>query len=124
MRVPALRNSGVRVQGKGAKLSNARLTWITENDSTERWIVASFGTFSVLWNFRRIKAARPSAVSDGAFTVCGHYNMLPRNERVVANAFLHDKYGAPQAKNALVIATEHKLYNAADEERDESSDFE
>lgn len=111
----------VRVQGENAKLSNAKLTWITDPATTERSIVASFGTFSVVWNFRQVKAATPSADSDG--TVCGHYRMVPAasNERVVANAFLHDKY-AQQAKNALVIATEHELYNA--DEEDESSDFE
>ena len=116
--------SALCVQGHAAKLSNARLTWVTEGDRQERWIVASCGMFSVLWNFRRVKAARPNAISDGAFTVCDHYTMLRRGEKVVANAFLHDDHAVvPQAKNALVIATEHRLYTA-DEDRDESSDFE
>jgi hypothetical protein len=95
------------------------VTWITENDLTERWIVASCGSFSVLWNFRRVKAQKPSVISSGCFTICSHYTMLAKSERVVENAFLHDKYAVtPQAKNALLVATEHRLYNCQDEDSD------
>ena len=114
----------MRVQGRTAKLRNARLTWVTDSDTLERWIVASCGTFSVLWNFRRVKAAQPNVISDGCCFICDHYTLLPRGEKVVANAFLHDKHAVmPQAKNALVIATERKVCTA-NEDRDEGSESE
>ena len=107
------------VQGADAKFSKARLTWITENDMTERWIAASCGRFSVLWNFRRVKAARPNVISSGALTICDHYTLIAKDEKVVENAFLHDKYAVtPQARNALLVATEHHLFNCQDEDSD------
>ena len=30
----------------------AHFTWVTEQGKQERWIVASCGNYSVLWNFR------------------------------------------------------------------------
>ena len=35
-----------------AKLGKGKFTWITEAGRQERWIVASCGSFTVLWNFR------------------------------------------------------------------------
>lgn len=104
-----------RVQGADAKFSRGRLTWITDNERTERWIAASCGRHTVLWNFRRVKAHRPSVVSSGAFTVTEHYTLMEKDERVVDNAFLHDRFAVtPQARNALLVATEHGLYNCVD----------
>jgi hypothetical protein len=34
------------------KLSKGKFTWITEAGRNERWIVASCGSYTVLWNFR------------------------------------------------------------------------
>lgn len=110
------------LQGPKAVLSKAKLTWITEDNMTERWIVASCGDYSVLWNFRRVKAQKPTVISHGAFTVCSHYVLIAKGERVVENAFLHDKYAvAPQAKNALIVATQNKVWNYRDD--DEDSNF-
>ena len=33
-------------------LSKGKFTWITEAGRSERWIVASCGSYTVLWNFR------------------------------------------------------------------------
>jgi hypothetical protein len=110
------------LQGKDAVFSRGKLTWVTEADVPERWIAASCGQYTVLWNFRRIKAHKPTVISSGAFTICDHYQMLKKDEKVVDNAFLHDRYASTrQAKNALVVATKHQVYNYLD---DESSDFE
>lgn len=37
---------------KGAPLTKGKFTWITESGRQERWIVASCGNYTVLWNFR------------------------------------------------------------------------
>lgn len=46
-----------RVLTGNAALKAARFTWVTApasaTDSAERWIVASCGWHTVLWNFRR-----------------------------------------------------------------------
>lgn len=37
---------------KNANLTKGHFTWITEQGRQERWIVASCGNYTVLWNFR------------------------------------------------------------------------
>jgi hypothetical protein len=45
--------------------------------------------------------------------------MIAKQDKVVDNAFLHDKYApTPQAKNALLVATRDTLYNCNDEDSD------
>ena len=44
-------------KAKGAPLVKGKFTWVTEQGKQERWIVASCGTYSILFNFRRVKAA-------------------------------------------------------------------
>jgi hypothetical protein len=36
---------------KGFK--NGRFTWVTESNNPERWIVASCGRYTVIWNFKK-----------------------------------------------------------------------
>lgn len=35
-----------------APLQKGKFTWVTESGREERWIVATCGQFTVLWNFR------------------------------------------------------------------------
>lgn len=42
---------------QGAPIQKGRFTWVTEADRKEKWIVASIGKYSVLWNFRWALAA-------------------------------------------------------------------
>ena len=35
-----------------APLRQGKFTWVTEAGRQERWIVASCGNYTVLWNFR------------------------------------------------------------------------
>lgn len=37
---------------QGAPLRQGKFTWVTEAGREERWIVASCGNYTVLWNFR------------------------------------------------------------------------
>lgn len=41
----------------GAPLRQGKFTWVTEAGRQERWIVASCGSNTVLWNFRRVPPA-------------------------------------------------------------------
>ncbi len=40
-----------------APLQKGKFTWITEAGRQERWIVASCGAYTVLWNFRWVSLA-------------------------------------------------------------------
>ena len=40
-----------------AALQKGKFTWITEAGRQERWIVASCGAYTVLWNFRWVGLA-------------------------------------------------------------------
>ena len=69
---------------KGAPLEKAKFTWITERGRQERWVVASCGTHTVLWNFRAVKVAEPEAgVSCGGLTTVTTYHLVKKNEAVV-----------------------------------------
>lgn len=41
-----------------APLQKGKFTWITEAGRQERWIVASCGAYTVLWNFRCVVSPR------------------------------------------------------------------
>lgn len=43
---------------KGAALEKGHFTWITEKGRQERWVVASCGNYTVLWNFRWERAVQ------------------------------------------------------------------
>lgn len=115
-------------QGKQAKLEKGKFTWITEQGSQERWIVASCGNFSVLWNFTEVKANRASdTVSHGGLATCTTYNIISKTESVVDSVFLHDRHTQTPLKHqagtesSLVVATTNYLWSCAED--DEDSDF-
>jgi hypothetical protein len=37
----------------GYAFKGAKFTWVTESDEYERWIAASRGEYSIMWNLRR-----------------------------------------------------------------------
>lgn len=37
----------------GFAFKSAKFTWVTESNEYERWIAASRGEYTVMWNFRR-----------------------------------------------------------------------
>lgn len=51
-RLLRLRPEDVVLTG-GRPLRGAKFTWVTEAGRTERWVVASCGRYSVVWNFKR-----------------------------------------------------------------------
>ncbi len=101
----------------GAPLEKARFTWITERGRQERWIVASCGNYTVLWNFRSVKVAEPEVISVGGLTTVTSYHLIPKSEHVVDSVFMHDKFSRTAAgagESAMVIVTDRKVYTAAD----------
>jgi hypothetical protein len=89
---------------RGAPFAKGRFTWVTSGDAQERFVAASVGTFSAVWNFRHVKAVTaPGAGS----TQCLEYNLIAKSDTVVDAGFMHDKYsvGARARDAQLVVAT-------------------
>lgn len=104
----------------GKPLEKAHFTWITERGRQERWIVASCGNYTVLWNFRSVKVAEPTVVSVGGLTTVTSYHLIPKSEHVVDSVFMHDRYAKAAAdQSAVVVVTDKKVYTAPDDEDEE-----
>lgn len=107
-----------------ASLKGGKFTWITEAGRQERWIVASCGAFTVLFNFRRVKLAQGAHQSYGGITTVQDYHLIPRQEDVVDSTFMHDNYSSPASGSgdggdAMVVFTKHRVWSMADEDTDE-----
>jgi len=100
---------------KGAHLSKGKFTWITESGKQERWIVVSCGNYTVLWNFRQVKLAKPDVVSYGGLTTVTNYHLIPKNENVVDSVFMHDNFANSPGRDesAMVVVTDDQLYSLA-----------
>ena len=86
----------------GAPFTKGRFTWITSGDAQERWVAASVGTFSAVWNFRHVKAV--TAPGSGV-TQCLEYNLIAKDDKVVDAGFMHDKYarGGGRGRDAQLV---------------------
>lgn len=49
------------LQNSNAPMEKGHFTWVTTQGRQERWIVASCGNYTVLWNFRPVSCAAPLA---------------------------------------------------------------
>lgn len=95
---------------------NGRFTWVTEANNQERWVVASCGRYTVIWNFRKVKGAVSSSTSFGGLPTVMDYTMSAKDEDVVDSNFMHDRYAPTSGGHrgdALVIATPHKVFTLA-----------
>jgi hypothetical protein len=106
-----------------APLQKGKFTWITEAGRQERWIVASCGAYTVLWNFRQVKLAESAVQSYGGLTTVTDYHLIPRQEDVVDSTFMHENYASPgasagAAEDAMVVFTKHRVWSLADEDSD------
>mmetsp|Transcript_1482 Transcript_1482/g.3251 ORF Transcript_1482/g.3251 Transcript_1482/m.3251 type:complete len:563 (-) Transcript_1482:307-1995(-) len=90
-----------------------KLTWVTESGHSERWIVASCGKYSVVWNFAKVKTSSAGSLSFGGLPTMMDYVLSSKDEDVVDAAFVHQKYAlrTPGKDAALVVATPHSLFN-------------
>ena len=107
-RLLRLKPEDVARTGKG-KFKAAKFSWVTEQGQAERYIVASCGKFSVIWNLSKIKSSTSEMISFGGFPTNMDYVMTAKEEEVVDAAFQHRKY-APE-DSAIVVATQHSLFN-------------
>lgn len=94
----------------GKPLVKGKFSWITESGHAERWIVASCGKFSVIWNFAKVKSSSAESLSFGGLPTNMDYILTAKEEEVVDAAFQHRRY-APQADASIVVATQHSLFN-------------
>jgi hypothetical protein len=100
----------------GKPLRGGKFTWVTEQGRQERWIVASCGNYSVVWNFRRVKASGGvgAAVGLGGLPTCLEYHLQRRDAEVVTSAFLADRYAPASGgrpRDSLVVATKEKVFS-------------
>ncbi|KAK9818259.1 hypothetical protein WJX72_009697 [[Myrmecia] bisecta] len=102
----------------GAPLTKGKFTWVTQAGRQERWIVASCGNYTVLWNFRQVKLANPDVVSYGGLTTVTNYHLIPKSESVVDSVFMHDNYAASPSANdsSMVVVTKHAIWSLGDDE--------
>lgn len=91
-------------------LTKGKFSWITESGVPERWIVASCGNFSVIWNFMKVKSTSTEALSFGGLPTNMDYIITSKEEEVVDAAFQHRRYAA-DADASIVVATQHSLFN-------------
>ncbi|PRW60455.1 CYPRO4-like [Chlorella sorokiniana] len=107
---------------KGAALEKGHFTWITEKGRQERWVVASCGNYTVLWNFRSVKIAEPEVVSYGGLTTVTKYHMVRKDEHVVDSVFMHDKFNRATQRadeTSMVVVTKTHVYAVGDDDSDE-----
>lgn len=108
-----------RLATGGKPLKSGRFTWVTETGSQERWVVASCGKHTVIWNFRRVKSAVSSSTSFGGLPTVMDYVLNAKDEDVVDSNFMHDRYAPISGGtrgDALVVATPHKVFTLAGED--------
>jgi hypothetical protein len=109
----------------GTPFRKGHFTWITEKGRQERWIVASCGNFTVLWNFRSVKLANPDVTSMAGLTTVTSYHLIPKLQHVVDARFMHDRYlknAAGYGQSNMVIVTDNEVINAHDDDEDDDDD--
>jgi len=96
---------------KGAPLKKAKFTWVTESGHQERYIAASCGNYMFRWNFRQIKRADQSTITNGLTTI-SQYKRLDEPGTVQDFGYMHENYnvGSP-----FVCATQHSIFNIQEE---------
>ncbi len=98
-----------------APLRKGRFTFVTEASHQERWIVATCGSYSVLWNFRQVKMMTNDHRASGGLPTCVAYHLVCKDEPVVDSCFSHEsRQSGSQSEAALVVATQHKVWSFYD----------
>ena len=93
-------------------LKKGRFTFVTEASHQERWIVATCGSYSVLWNFRQVKMMTNDHRAHGGLPTCMAYHLVSKDEPVVDSCFLHEsRQSGSQSEAALVVATQRKVWS-------------
>ena len=112
-----------KVLTKNAPFEKAKFTWITDQNRKERYIVASCGNYTIQWNFRSVKIAKPDVITNG-FTTITTCTLIPKSEHILDTTFMHDAYSS-HGDPSLVVLTKQRVYNIDEEDdsdRDEEED--
>ena len=100
--------------GANAPFQKGKFTWVTEAGNSERYIVASVGRHSVIWNLHKVKAAVGESTGFGGLPTNMQYMITEKEEEVVDSSFMHERFAGQQgAGTPLVVATPHKLFSMA-----------
>lgn len=103
-----------------APFEKAKFSWITDASRKERYIVASCGKYTVQWNFRAVKVAKPDVLTNGLTTV-QKYALIPKSENIVDTTFMHDTYSSRGASSPLVVITKQRVYNVDEDDDDDGT---
>ena len=109
-----------RVYTNNAPFEKARFSWVGGKDSREkeRYIVATCGRYTVQWNFRAVKIAKPDVVTNGLTTV-QKYALIPKSEDILDTNFMHMHQGV-RSPGSLVVLTKQRVWNVEEEEDEDS----
>ena len=103
-----------RILTNNAPFEKARFSWVGDGNSKERYIVATCGRYTVQWNFRSVKIARPDIVTNGLTTI-QKYTLIPKSEDIVDTSFMHN-VGAVRSPNSLVVLTKQRVWNVEEDD--------
>ena len=84
---------------------------MTDNGKRERHLVATFGNFSVIWNFQQVKDSNHECYKNQeGLKSCYCYKIVPKDESIVDSRFMHEKFAVSDSPEApLVVATPMKV---------------
>ncbi|URE28412.1 VID27 cytoplasmic protein [Musa troglodytarum] len=97
--------------GTNNKFRGGQFSWVTDNGKRERHLVATFGNFSVIWNFQQVKDSNHECYKNQeGLKSCYCYRIVPRDESIVDSRFMHEKFAVSDSPEApLVVATPMKV---------------
>ncbi|MEO2193545.1 MAG: hypothetical protein ABGY24_13955 [bacterium] len=106
-----------RIRTDNAPFEKARFSWVGDESTKERYIAATCGRYTVQWNFRAVKIAKPDVVTNGLTTV-QKYALIPKSEEILDAAFMHNQ-NTLRSPNSLVVLTKQRVWNVDEEDEDD-----
>ncbi|CAL9041576.1 unnamed protein product [Musa banksii] len=100
-----------QLAGTDNKFRGGQFSWVTDNGKRERHLVATFGNFSVIWNFQQVKDSNHECYKNQeGLKSCYCYKIVPKDESIVDSRFMHEKFAVSDSPEApLVVATPMKV---------------
>ncbi|XP_023529490.1 protein CYPRO4-like [Cucurbita pepo subsp. pepo] len=97
--------------GADNKFHGGHFSWVTESGKQERYLVATVGKFSVIWDFHQVKnSAHECYRNQQGLKSCYCYKIVLKDESIVESRFMHDKFAVLDSPEApLVVATPMKV---------------
>ncbi|GAB2268214.1 Protein cypro4 [Dionaea muscipula] len=88
-----------------------QFSWVTEQGKQERHLVATVGSFSVIWNFQQVKDSSHECYrNQQGLKSCYCYKIVLKDDSIVDSRFMHDKFSVSDSPEApLVVATPMKV---------------